>query len=79
MDVEEFINSSLGQLEKKTGIDRYRWSRYLNGKVSINYSTLKKAADLLEMPTEQLLLGIEAKIGKSADLGHSTKIRKLVL
>jgi transcriptional regulator with XRE-family HTH domain len=53
MTLEEFMNSSLGELASKTGIDRHRWSRYLSGKVSINYSTLCKAAKKLNMSTER--------------------------
>jgi transcriptional regulator with XRE-family HTH domain len=66
MTLEEFMNSSLGELASKTGIDRHRWSRYLSGKVSINYSTLCKAAKKLNMSTEELLKGIERRIQKSA-------------
>lgn len=59
MTPEDFVNSSLDYLAQKTGIDKTRWSRYRTGKVSINHSTLEKAAVKLGMTTSSLLQGIE--------------------
>lgn len=62
MRVTEFQELSLVQLERITGIDQTRWSRYFSGKVSINSRTLEKAAKPLNMEPADLLYAIQLRI-----------------
>jgi transcriptional regulator with XRE-family HTH domain len=61
MNRKDFTTASLAQLELATGIDRHRWSRYINGKVAMNERTLNKAAQKLEIKPEELLSAIQAR------------------
>ncbi|MGB3208670.1 MAG: helix-turn-helix transcriptional regulator [Crinalium sp.] len=55
MNIKEFREVTLGELERLTGVDRPRWSRYLSGKTSVTVKTLEKAAPKLGMTTDELL------------------------
>lgn len=59
MTSEEFQNLSLQQLAVASGIDKYRWSRYIRGKKAPNERTLNRAAKNLKMPTPSLLEAIQ--------------------
>jgi transcriptional regulator with XRE-family HTH domain len=61
MTSDDFMNASLSKLASITNIDKPRWSRYLNGKVSPNYRTLEKAAKELGMSTINLLECLEKR------------------
>ena len=63
MTPEDFDKATYTQLANKTPkIDRFQWCRYLNGRVSPNYLTLKKAAKDLEMDVTVLINCIEKRI-----------------
>ncbi|MBW4484932.1 MAG: helix-turn-helix transcriptional regulator [Tildeniella torsiva UHER 1998/13D] len=65
MNENDFKKASLAQLEAATGIDRFRWSRYINGKVAMNERTLGRAAQGLGMKPSELLAMIHARRGSS--------------
>lgn len=67
MTSEEFLLASLSRLESLTGIDRHRWSRYINGRVAINERTLSRAADALEMTPIGLLDAIRVRRSRVSD------------
>lgn len=61
MNVEEFQEIKLEELADLTQIDKFRWSRYFNGKVEMTTKTLRRAAKCLNMNTTTLLQAIELK------------------
>ena len=58
MKIDEFKKTSITQLATLTGIDKSRWSRYLNGKIGMTIKTLSIAAQKLEMEQGDLLKAI---------------------
>ena len=66
MTPEEFKKATFSELARKTHIDRFQWCRYLNGKVSPNYSTLISAAIELNMTVSTLVECIEKRIHDKA-------------
>jgi transcriptional regulator with XRE-family HTH domain len=56
--IDDFKTASITKLAALTGIDKSRWSRYLNGKVAMTTTTLSIAASRLGMTQEDLLRAI---------------------
>lgn len=74
MTIEEFMNASLESLASLSGLDKTRWSKYLNGQV-LSEKTLSRSAERLSMSPEDLLAAINQRrrkkeLGKEGEL-HS--------
>lgn len=55
MKPDRFLVATLAELEVATGIDRYRWSKYINGKIAMTERTLSRAAEALDVEPERFL------------------------
>jgi ActR/RegA family two-component response regulator len=55
MTANEFNDSTLSQLENLTSINRFRWSKYFNGKMSMREDILCRTASELGMSPGTLL------------------------
>ena len=62
MTPEEFQKARIIDLSRKTGIGKWQWCRYLNGKVFPRYETLQKASVDLNMKVSTLVECIELRV-----------------
>ena len=62
MTPEEFQRARVIDLSRKTGIGKWQWCRYLNGKVFPRYETLQKASADLNMKVSTLVECIELRV-----------------
>lgn len=53
---EEFLKSTLQQLESKTGVAHPRWSGWFNGKNEPKLGTLERLAEKFEMPLGEFVI-----------------------
>lgn len=65
MNIKEFQQIPISELAAVSGIDKFRWSKYLNSKQGISERTLKKVALKLELTPDELLYAVNERRKRS--------------